>query len=188
MTTSGDDKILSPMQGEEALLDRLRARGIAYTRHEHAPVFTVEESRALRGDLVGGHVKNLFLRDKKRNIFLVTVEEERPIDLKSLRGPLESKGTLSFGDSDLLWSHLGVKPGSVTPFGIINDRDGKVRVALDKGLMDHARVYCHPLRNDRNIGIAPADLVRFLCEEGHEPLLIDFAALVPNDTPPAQEA
>lgn len=180
MNSASEERNPAGMLGEQELLERLRALGIAYGRHEHAPVFTVEESRALRGDLVGGHVKNLFLRDKKRNLYLVTVEEERPIDLKSLRGPLQSKGTLSFGDSDLLWASLGVRPGSVTPFGIINDRPGKVRVVLDKGLLAHAVVYCHPLRNDRNIAIAPGDLVRFLREEGHDPLLLDFDALVAN--------
>jgi len=176
------------MRGEEELLERLHALGIAYQRHEHAPVFTVEESRALRGDLAGGHVKNLFLRDKKRNLYLVTVEEERPVDLKSLRRPLQSRGTLSFGDSELLWANLGVKPGSVTPFGIINDEVGKVRVALDRGLLAHALVYCHPLRNDRNIAIAPGDLLRFLREEGHDPLLLDFDALAADDASSAEGA
>jgi Ala-tRNA(Pro) deacylase len=140
-------------------------------------VFTVEESRALRGDLVGGHVKNLFLRDKKRNLYLVTVEEDRPIDLKALRAPLDSRGTLSFGDAALLWAHLGVRPGSVTPLSAINDTAGLVRVALDKALLRHDTVFCHPLRNDRNTGLAPRDLLRFLEAVGHAPLLIDFDAL-----------
>jgi len=188
MTTATEQQNPSGMRGEEELLERLRALDIAYLRHEHAPVFTVEESRALRGDLVGGHVKNLFLRDKKRNLYLVTVDEERPVDLKSLRGPLQSKGTLSFADSDLLWASLGVRPGSVTPFGIINDEGGKVRVALDKGLLAHAVVYCHPLRNDRNIAIAPGDLVRFLRQEGHDPLLLDFEALIADGASSAEGA
>lgn len=175
MPAEGDAKTSNSMLGEEALLARLTALGIPFTRHEHAPVFTVEESRALRGDLPGGHIKNLFLRDKKRNFYLVTVEEELPLDLKALREKLGSRGTLSFGDADMLMELLGVRPGSVTPFGIINDRAGAVRVALDQGLLRHDLIYCHPLRNDRNIGIRPADLVAFLQAEGHDPLLLDFA-------------
>ena len=108
-----------------ARLDRL---GIAHTTHPHPPLFTVEESKRLRGALPGGHCKNLFLRDKKRNLFLLVALEDRPIDLKSLRHALGAAGNLSFGSPETLMEVLGVAPGAVTPFALINDRDRRATV------------------------------------------------------------
>ncbi|MEX2615754.1 MAG: prolyl-tRNA synthetase associated domain-containing protein [Alphaproteobacteria bacterium] len=162
---------------EAGLFARLEALGVAYTLHRHPPVFTVPEARALRGALPGGHVKNLFLRDKKKNTWLVTVLEDRPVDLKALRRLLSARGNLSFGSPELLMEKLGVAPGSVTPFGIINDRDGAVSVILDKDVLAQNPVNAHPLRNDMTIAVAPAGLMRFLAAEGHEPSVVDFGAL-----------
>jgi Ala-tRNA(Pro) deacylase len=155
------------------LLGRLEALGIAYKNHEHAAVFTVEEAKALRGALTGGHIKNLFLRNKKEEMWLVVAEEDKRIDLKAL-GERLGAGKLSFGSPDRLMRYLGVLPGAVTPFGIINDQERKVKVVLDRDLMSFNPVNAHPLVNTMTTALAPQDLVRFLTAEGHEPLIIDL--------------
>ncbi|WP_428031892.1 prolyl-tRNA synthetase associated domain-containing protein [Ancylobacter sp.] len=154
------------------LLARLAALGIATRTVEHPPLFTVEDSQALRGDIPGGHTKNLFLKDKKGNLFLVVVEEETQVDLKGLHGPLGAASKLSFGSAELLEEVLGVKPGAVTAFGPVNDTGGRVTVVLDAGLMAHEAVNCHPLVNTATTTIASADLLLFLRATGHEPLII----------------
>lgn len=159
---------------EEGLFARLDALGVAHETHRHPPVFTVEEARALRGALPGAHIKNLFLRDKKKTFWLVTTLEDQNIDLKALKRRLGAKGSLSFGSADLLMAHLGVTPGAVTPFGVINDRAGAVSVVLDRSILDQDPVNAHPLRNDMTTAIAPGDLVRFLEAESHPPLILDF--------------
>jgi Ala-tRNA(Pro) deacylase len=168
---------------EEALFGQLDSLGIAYETHEHEAAFTVEESQSLRGTLPGAHIKNLFLRDKKKNLWLVTALEDRKIDLKALRRRLEAKGNLSFGNADLLMEVLGVIPGAVTPFGALNDTDGRATVVLDQGIFDHDLVNAHPLRNDKTTAIAPQDLVRFLEARAHPPLVIDLDALDTLETP-----
>ena len=159
---------------EKALFARLDELGVEHETHEHAPLFTVEQSRALRGDLPGGHIKNLFLRDKKRRMWLVTVLESRQIDLKALRHRLGAQGTLSFGSAERLMENLGVIPGAVTPFAVINDREGKVTMVLDKGVLEDDPVNAHPLRNDMTTALAPSGLLRFLEAEDHAPMLLDF--------------
>jgi Ala-tRNA(Pro) deacylase len=159
---------------DTGLFARLDELGIACETHEHPPLYTVEQSRALRGDLPGAHIKNLFLRDKKRRMWLVTVLESRDIDLKALRQRIGAKGTLSFGNADLLMAHLGVIPGAVTPFAVINDRAGSVTMVLDAALQAGTVVNAHPLRNDRTSAIAAEDLVRFLEAEGHPPLILEI--------------
>ncbi len=159
---------------DAGLFARLEQLGIACETHAHPPLFTVEQSRALRGDLPGAHIKNLFLRDKKRRMWLVTVLESRDIDLKDLRRRIGAQGTLSFGSAELLMEHLGVAPGAVTPFAVINDRAGRVTMVLDKALQAGTVVNAHPLRNDRTSALAAEDLVRFLEAEGHPPMILDF--------------
>ncbi|MDH3230436.1 MAG: prolyl-tRNA synthetase associated domain-containing protein [Alphaproteobacteria bacterium] len=159
---------------DAGLFARLDELGIACETHAHPPLFTVEQSRALRGDLPGAHIKNLFLRDKKRRMWLVTVLESRDIDLKALRRRIGAQGTLSFGDPALLMAHLGVTPGAVTPFAVINDRAGNVTMVLDSALQAGGVVNAHPLRNDRTSAIGAGDLARFLEAEGHPPLIVDF--------------
>ncbi len=167
---------IPPHTGADGLFARLDALGIAHTTHHHPPVFTVEESKDLRGVLPGSHVKNLFLRDKKKRIWLVTALEERRIDLKALRKRLGASGSLSFGSADLLMEVLGVTPGAVTPFGVINDRDGRASMVLDAGVMETGPVNAHPLRNDMTTALAPQDLLKFLEAENHPPEVIDFGA------------
>ena len=147
-----------------AFLDRL---GIAHATVTHSALFTVEQSRALRGTIPGAHTKNLFLRDKKGVPFLVTALEDVEIDLKSLHRSLGAAGRFSFGSAELLRETLGVEPGAVTPFAAMNDRDRRVSVVLDAALMRHETINCHPLVNTMTTSIARADLLQFLEATGH---------------------
>jgi Ala-tRNA(Pro) deacylase len=149
-----------------AFFDRL---GITHETVTHPPLFTVEESRALRGKIPGGHSKNLFLRDKKGVLFLVSTLEDAAIELKSLHRALGANGRFSFGSADLMRETLGIEPGAVTPFAALNDTDRRVTVVLDAALMAHSRLNFHPLRNTMTTTIARDDLVRFLAETGHPP-------------------
>jgi Ala-tRNA(Pro) deacylase len=149
-----------------AYLDRL---GIAHPTVNHPPLFTVEQSQALRGTIPGGHTKNLFLKDKKGALFLVTALENATIELKSLHRLLGATGRFSFGPADLMRQMLGVEPGAVTPFGAINDIAGQVTVVLDVALMEQATINAHPLVNTMTTSIARDDLLKFLRATGHEP-------------------
>lgn len=151
-----------------ALFDAL---GIAHVTHAHAPVFTVSDNRELRGSLPGGHTKNLFLKDRKGGLFLVVAREELAIDLKALADRL-GVPRFSFGAAELLMEVLGVPPGSVTPFAVMNDKEGRVRVVLDEAMLLFDPLNFHPLRNDMTTAIAPADLLRFLRATGHEPKVL----------------
>ena len=152
-----------------AALDRL---GIAHPTVSHPPLFTVEQSRSLRGAIAGGHTKNLFLRDKKGALFLVTALEDAAIELKSLHRRLGATGRFSFGSADLMMETLGVTPGAVTPFGAINDTTQRVTVVLDSALMEHAVINAHPLTNTMTTSIARDDLVKFLESTGHPPRIV----------------
>ncbi len=161
------------MQSPQQLFARLEQLGIAQRTVEHPAVFTVEEAKALRGDLPGHHVKNLFLRNKKEEMWLVVALEDRAIDLKRL-GEVLGAGRLSFGSAERLKRHLGVEPGSVTPLALINDEVRAVRLALDRGLGDGAPVNVHPLINTMTTAMTGADLLRFFAATGHEPRWLDF--------------
>jgi Ala-tRNA(Pro) deacylase len=162
-----------------AALDRLR---IPYRTVHHAPLFTVEQSRSLRGEIPGGHTKNLFLRDKKGAIFLVVAEEDAEIDLKGLHRLLGASGRFSFGSADLLREVWGVEPGSVSPFGAINDTGHRVTVVLDAAMMQHAALNFHPLDNTMTTSIARDDLIRFLRSTGHEPRIELVSAPAEDET------
>ncbi len=165
--------MLDPATPEE-LFARLDELGIVTRTVEHPPVFTVEESRRLCGDLPGGHCKCLFLRDKNRSLWLVVALEHRLIDLKELRRELGARKNLSFGSAELLGDVLGVTPGAVTPFALFNDRERRVTVVLDKGMLEVDPLNYHPLTNDRTTAISPADLVKFIQSCGQETVLLDF--------------
>jgi Ala-tRNA(Pro) deacylase len=152
-----------------ALLHRL---GIPHHTVTHPPLFTVEESRALRGQIPGGHTKNLFLRDKKGTLYLVSALEDAAIELKSLHRMLGASGRFSFGPADLMRETLGIEPGAVTPFAAINDNRQRVAVILDATMMQHERINFHPLRNTMTTTIGRDDLVRFLEETGHPPRIV----------------
>jgi Ala-tRNA(Pro) deacylase len=156
-----------------AYLDRL---GIVHSTVSHAPLFTVEQSRALRGSIPGGHTKNLFLKDKKDALYLVVAEEDARIELKGLHRPLGASGRFSFGSADLLRQYLGVEPGAVTPFAAINDTEGRVTVVLDDAMMRHATLNYHPLVNTMTTTIGRDDLLKFLQAAGHTPRILALSA------------
>jgi Ala-tRNA(Pro) deacylase len=158
----------------DALFARFDALGIAHRTYTHPPVFTVEEAKALRGTLPGGHCKSLFLKDKKAGLWLVVALEETRVDLKLLADRLGAP-RFSFGSADLLYDVLGVRPGSVTPFAAINDAERRVAVVLDRAMLAHDPLNYHPLENDRTTAIAPGDLLRFLDACGHPPRIVDIA-------------
>jgi Ala-tRNA(Pro) deacylase len=161
--------MLDPQQ----LFARLDQLGIAHRTVEHPPVFTVEEAKALRGNLPGHHIKNLFLRNKKEEMWLVVALEDRAIDLKRL-GEVLGAGRLSFGSADRLKRTLGVEPGSVTPLSLVNDEARAVQLVLDRGVADGGPVNAHPLVNTMTTTLAPADLLRFFDATGHTPRWLDF--------------
>ena len=172
-TAAATVRAATPPTSPDQLLARLQELGLASRTVNHPPVFTVEQAKALRGELPGGHVKNLFLRNKKGAMWLVVAEEDRQIDLKAL-GEKIGAGRVSFGSPDRLMQYLGVLPGSVTPFGVINDKGLEVQVVLDKALLDHDPVNVHPLTNDRTTAISPKDLLAFLEATGHKPQILDL--------------
>lgn len=160
----------------EGLLARLAAAGIAATTVEHPPLYTVEQSKALRGSLPGLHVKNLFLRNQKGAMWLVTCLEDRQVDLKRLAEVL-SAGRFSFGSPDRLMKYLGIRPGAVTPFAIVNDLGRQVTNVIDVALIGPELVNAHPLVNDRTTALRGQDLVAFLAGLGRKPAELDFARL-----------
>ncbi|MDF1719297.1 MAG: prolyl-tRNA synthetase associated domain-containing protein [Minwuia sp.] len=156
------------------LLARLEDLGLATETIDHAPVFTVEEAKVHRGDLSGGHIKNLFLKDKKGGLWLVVCMEDRRVDMNALSKRLGAP-RFSFGKPELLMDVLGVEPGSVTPFAVINDGADdsvpRVTLVLDEELLNHDPVNCHPLVNTATTRIAPDALLRFCRATGHEPII-----------------
>ena len=147
------------------LLDSL---GVIYTRHDHPPVFTVEEADMHKGAIEGGQSKNLFLRNKKGRIhYLLVADAHRTVNLKSLQGLL-GESSLSFASPERLMKYLGLTPGSVSPFGIVNDTEHEVIVLLDSGLMAHDRLSFHPNVNTVTLTVSRDDFCRFLAHCGNE--------------------
>jgi Ala-tRNA(Pro) deacylase len=157
---------------EADLLAFLAELGIETTTHRHPPLFTVAESQDLRGQIEGGHTKNLFLKDKKDNFFLVTVDEEAMVDLKQIHHVIGAASRVSFGKPDMLMELLGVTPGAVTVFGLINDSERRVKIILDETLMRNAIINAHPLTNEATTSIAAQDLLRFIVATGHDPSIL----------------
>jgi Ala-tRNA(Pro) deacylase len=155
------------------LFARLDELGISTRTIQHVAVFTVEESKAHRGELDGGHTKNLFLRNKKGKMWLVVCPEDLEIDLKALAEKLGA-GRFSFASTDRLMKYLGVIPGAVTPFGIINDTGGKVKVVIDRAALVSEPLNFHPLDNAMTTAIGASDLLKFLEAEGHAPELVEL--------------
>jgi Ala-tRNA(Pro) deacylase len=160
----------------EDLLAHLADLGIAAVTVDHPPLFTVEHSQALRGEIPGGHTKNLFVKDKKGRLFLLVLGEGANVDLKRVHEKIGAQGRVSFGSAELLQEVWGVRPGAVTPFGAINDDAARVSVVLDAAMMAHERLNFHPLVNTRTTGLASADLIKFLRSTGHEPLIVALDA------------
>jgi Ala-tRNA(Pro) deacylase len=159
---------LSPQE----FLDRLSSLGIKAETVEHEPVFTVAESKSVKEQVPGAHTKNLFVKDKKGRYFLISAKHDTAIDLKRTHEAIGASGRLSFGSAEQLRALLGVEPGSVTAFAVVNDTEGRVTMILDANLMEHERVNFHPLVNSMTTGVSREDLVTFLRATGHDPLIL----------------
>ena len=151
-----------------ALFDQL---GIATTTVEHIPVFTVEDAKLVHHNIPGGHCKNLFCKDEKGVLWLIVALEDARIDLKAAKDKIGSR-RLTFGKPELLMEILGVEPGSVTPFGLINDKATRVNVILDAAMMRHGELNFHPLKNDATTTISSANLQTFIKATGHNPRVV----------------
>ncbi len=161
------------LHDQEQLLARLGELGIAQDTIEHPAVFTVEEAQAHTAHLPGGHCKSLFLKDKKGGLWLLVCLDRRRIDMNRLAKTIGSP-RLSFGKPELLLDVLGVTPGTVTPFALINDSDHQVRPLLDKAMLEHDLLNYHPLINEATTTIKSVDLPVFIKAMGHEPEVIDL--------------
>lgn len=160
--------------------DRLTAwladNGVDHVTHDHPAVFRVEEGLDLKADLPGAHTKNLFLKDHKGRLWLISARQDTVIDLKRAAGAMGS-GRLSFGNETLMWETLGVRPGSVTALGLINDTDRRVTFVLDRRLWDADIVNVHPLTNTATTALDQSAFRRVLALLGREPIVVDFEAL-----------
>ncbi|MEM7239791.1 MAG: prolyl-tRNA synthetase associated domain-containing protein, partial [Pseudomonadota bacterium] len=163
-------------KGESELYEMFREHGIAWQHHTHPPLHTVEESRMLRGNLPGAHVKNMFLKDKKGQLWLVTCFEYRKIRIRDLEKQIGAPKA-SFGKPELLWDALGIRPGAVSPFGLINDPGHRVRSVLDEQMLAADPINAHPLHNEATTGLSRRDFLRFFEITGHQPVVVDFDAL-----------
>ncbi len=161
----------SPKTAQD-LFSFLDGLGIKHSTTQHAPVFTVAESESLRDLIPGGHTKNLFVKDKKDQYFVLTVEENAAVDLKTVHKTIGAASKVSFGKPEKMLEYLGVIPGSVTVFGAINDTGQQVTFVLDSELMKHDLINGHPLSNDATTTVGRDDLVRFLESTGHTPLIL----------------
>ncbi len=159
---------ISPQELFE-LLDKL---GIDTQTHEHEAVFTVEESSKIKQDIPGGHTKNLFVKDKKGNYFLIILEGSALVKLNQVHSLIGAKGRVSFGKADMLMELLGVEPGSVTAFAPVNDVQNRVKVVIDEPLLRYDLVNCHPLKNTMTTTIAREDLLKFLDHVNHPPQIV----------------
>ncbi len=162
-----------------AFMEQLTALNIPFDLYHHQAVFTVEESEAVDADIPGTHCRNLFLRDKKKKNFLLVLQNATEIDINKVPALINS-ARLSFGSADRLWEFLGVRPGSVCPFSITNDTDHKVKIILDKSMMEKDLVAYHPLINTMTITIKPNDLIKFIESTGHKAHIVDLSAAKPN--------
>ena len=153
------------------LFDLFAQNGIKTESHQHAPVFTVEEAQKVHDGIAGGHCKNLFCKDEKGALWLIVALEDARIDLKAAKDKIGSR-RLTFGKPELLMEILGVEPGSVTPFGLINDKEARVNVILDDAMMQHDKLNYHPLKNNETTTISSGDLQKFIRATGHNPRIV----------------
>jgi Ala-tRNA(Pro) deacylase len=164
------------------LFAKLKALGIKTSTVEHPPVFTVEEYEPVLAHLPGAHCKSLFLKDKKKALWLIVARQRRALNINRLARGIGA-AHCSFAKPEVLWQILGVKPGSVSPFGLINDVDRRVCVILDAEMMTDNPLNFHPLENTATTAISPQDLRRFITTSGHGMREIDLARFAPD---PAQ--
>lgn len=169
-----DDGVLPGARAR--LLQRLAALGIAVEVVPYPAHASVEEGKALRGEMVGTFTKNLLVKDRKDRLFLLSIHEDRIVDLKTSAALIGGKGHLSFARAERMHELLGVAPGALTPLGLLSDREGQITAVIDAALMGCAQLNFHPLVHTESIGLAPAALVRFVRSCGREPLIVDFDA------------
>ena len=150
----------------------IKAPTIAYPSHR-----TVEEGKTLRGDMRGTFTKNLLLKDKKGQLFLVVAHEDQPINLKTLHTRIGASRSLRFASADQMHDVLGIAPGALTPLALLNDEDILVTVVVDANLMDAEQLNFHPLANTESTGIRPGDLLRFIASCGREAAITDLEHL-----------
>lgn len=169
----------------DALLALLAAHQIPAETFDHPPLHTVAESKLLRGVVPGAQTKNLFLRDSKKNYFLISLAADAVVNLKSLREPLGARGSLSFASPEALFERLGVLPGSVTLLALANDPQHTVTVGIDAALLAADAIGCHPLTNTRTTVLTPAALRAFLALTGHSPIPLTLAPAASDASPSA---
>jgi Ala-tRNA(Pro) deacylase len=174
-----------PLSPQEllAMLDQL---GMKTRTHEHEAVFTVEQSRHVHEMVPGAHTKNLFVKDKKDNYFLIIAESSARIPMNQIHGLIGAKSRLSFANADRLMEFLGVLPGSVTAFAPVNDIGNRVTVIIDEPLLENELVNCHPLTNTMTTTISKLDLMRFLDHVEHAPMVVKLSGGGPEDGDAAQ--
>ncbi|WP_374387262.1 prolyl-tRNA synthetase associated domain-containing protein [Brevundimonas sp.] len=165
-----------PAFDRDRLLAWMAEQGIEHVTHDHPAVFRVEEGLELKAALPGAHTKNLFLKDKKGRLWLISARQDTVIDLKRAPASIGSD-RLSFGNETLMWETLGVRPGSVTALGLINDLDRRVTFVLDRRLWDADTVNFHPLTNTATTALDQAAFRRVLALLEREPLVVDFETL-----------
>jgi Ala-tRNA(Pro) deacylase len=165
-----------PAFDRDSLLAWMAANGVAQTTHDHPAVFRVDEGHELKAAMPGAHTKNLFLKDKKGRLWLISARQDTVVDLKRAPKTIGSD-RLSFGSETLLYESLGLTPGSVTALGLINDTERRVSFVLDKALWDADIVNFHPLTNTATTALAQDDFRRFLTLIGREPVVVDFSHL-----------
>jgi Ala-tRNA(Pro) deacylase len=158
------------------LFNLLKTLSIYVSTMSHPAAHTVDEAKRLRGEILGSHCKNLFLKDKKGQLWLIVALESRQIDLKTLPKTIGS-ARLSFSKPELLMETLGITPGSLTPFALMNDTDLKVQVILDAAMLANEPVNYHPLSNEATTSLSSADLLKFIAHCGHTPRILDFDAI-----------
>lgn len=163
----------------EQVMKKLTDLGVEHKLHHHKAVFTVAESNEIEADMPGTHCRNLFLRDKKKKNYLLVLQNETEVDIKKLSDVLGT-ARLSFGSADRLWEHLGVRPGSVCPFSIINDTDQQVTLFLDKSMMETDIVNYHPLLNTMTVALSPDGLLKFIDSCGHDAHIVDLSSAKPD--------
>ena len=150
---------------EKDLIELLKRKGLDFQIHNHDPLFTVQDSENLRGKIEGVHTKNLFLKNKKNNFFLLSCEENTTVDLKLFSKSIDAKN-LSFAGENYMWEYLGIKPGSVSPYALLNDKKNKVDFYMDEKLIKSDIINFHPLINTITITINTKDFINFIIDNG----------------------
>ena len=170
------DSLHEPAFDRDRLIAWMAENGVDHVTHDHPAVFRVQEGLELKADLPGAHTKNLFLKDHKGRLWLISARQDTVIDLKQAAGAIGS-GRLSFGNETLMWETLGVRPGSVTALGLINDVDHRVTFVLDRRLWEADVVNFHPLTNTATTALGQAAFRRYMALMDRQPIVLDFDAL-----------